>query len=50
MPIESKESTVPFTQNQMFDLVSDIASYDKFLPWCNKSTIISKKPLKDGEW
>ena len=50
MPIESKESTVPFTQNQMFDLVSDIDSYDKFLPWCNKSTIISKKPLKDGSF
>ena len=50
MPIESKESIVPFTQDQMFDLVSNIDSYDQFLPWCNKSTVISKKPLKDGSF
>ena len=34
----------------MFDLVSNIDSYDQFLPWCNKSTVISKKPLKDGSF
>ena len=29
-----KTSIMPFTSRQMFDLVNDIKSYPKFLPWC----------------
>jgi ribosome-associated toxin RatA of RatAB toxin-antitoxin module len=32
-------ATVPYTAAQMYDLVNDVASYEKFLPYCKKSTV-----------
>ena len=34
----------------MFKLVADIDSYEKFLPWCNKSTIIRKNDIDDNTY
>lgn len=31
----------------MFDLVSDVASYPKFLPWCDRAEVLQKHP--DGQ-
>lgn len=28
----------------MFEVVSDVGSYNKFVPWCNKSTVLRKSP------
>jgi ribosome-associated toxin RatA of RatAB toxin-antitoxin module len=33
---------VPYTADDMFALVNDIASYPKFLPWCKSARIISQ--------
>ena len=33
MPTHSETRTLPYTAQQMYDLVSDVASYPKFLPW-----------------
>ena len=33
MPRHSETKHLPYTPEQMFDLVSDVASYDEFLPW-----------------
>ena len=41
MPKQEESKTVSYTKEQMFDLVADIDSYDKFLPWFNKSKIIN---------
>ncbi len=30
---------VPYTPQQMFDLVNDVAKYPQFLPWCQKTHI-----------
>ena len=34
MPRHDEIRLLPFTPDQMFDLVSDVDSYPKFLPWC----------------
>jgi len=34
-----RSAQVPFSAEQMFDLVDDIASYPEFLPWCQGATI-----------
>ena len=33
MPAHSDQRVLPFSATQMFDLVADVASYPKFLPW-----------------
>ena len=48
MPKQSQEKIVNYSRKQMFNLVSDIDSYDQFLPWCNKSSVISKHKIDDN--
>ena len=48
MPKQNETKIVPFTKEQMFDLVSNIDSYSEFLPWCNASKVI-KREIKDNE-
>lgn len=38
----NKTAVLPYTQTQMFDLVSDINHYQDFLPWCSRTDIIKK--------
>ncbi len=33
MPRHSETKHLPYTREQMFDLVADVARYDEFLPW-----------------
>ena len=33
MPRHSETRFLPYTADQLFDLVADVANYDKFLPW-----------------
>ena len=33
---------VPYSTEQMYDLVNDIESYAKFLPWCISSRVLSR--------
>lgn len=37
-----RSAIVPYSVRQMFELVNDINEYPRFLPWCQKSTIISQ--------
>ncbi len=34
MPIHAERRVLPFSQQQIYDLVSDIERYPDFLPWC----------------
>ncbi|MFP6829550.1 MAG: type II toxin-antitoxin system RatA family toxin [Gammaproteobacteria bacterium] len=34
-----RSAQVPFSAEQMFDLVDDITSYPEFLPWCQSATV-----------
>ncbi len=49
MPKQEETQNVPYSKEQMFDLVSNINDYKIFLPWCNDSKIISKKEYEDHE-
>ena len=35
---------MPYSAEQMYDLVNDVESYPKFLPWCGDSQIHSQGP------
>ncbi len=44
MPTHSETRTLPYSAQQMYDLVADVASYPKFLPWCAAARIRSVTP------
>jgi ribosome-associated toxin RatA of RatAB toxin-antitoxin module len=35
----SKTAVVPYTAEQMYDLVNDIEAYPEFLPWCTAASV-----------
>lgn len=37
---------VGFTMEQMFEVVSDVGNYYKFVPWCKKSLVLLKTPAR----
>ena len=39
MPTHAEHKLVPYTPDQMFDLVADVGRYHEFLPWCAASKI-----------
>ena len=39
---------LPYTAQQMFDLVASVETYSEFMPLCERSVITSRKPLDDG--
>ncbi|MEJ6402108.1 type II toxin-antitoxin system RatA family toxin [Yoonia sp. 2307UL14-13] len=41
MPTHSETKTLPYTAQQMYDLVADVANYPKFLPWTAAARIRS---------
>ncbi len=41
MPTHSETKFLPYTAQQMYDLVADVASYPKFLPWTAAARIRS---------
>lgn len=43
MPTHIEKRILPYTPDQMFDLVSDIARYPEFLPWCTDARIIRRQ-------
>ncbi len=43
MTLVQKSALVRYSALQMFDLVNDIESYPKFLPWCAGSRIIKRE-------
>lgn len=43
MTLVQKSALVKFSALQMFNLVNDIESYPKFLPWCTGSRIIKRE-------
>ena len=49
MPKQEEKQLVPYTKDQMFDLVSNIDEYKEFLPWCNDSRIIGREEFEDHD-
>jgi len=38
-----EQKNLPYTKQQMFDLVADVGNYKEFLPWCVASRIKSRE-------
>ena len=39
MPAHNESKILPYTPQQLFDLVADVARYPEFLPWCKAARI-----------
>lgn len=42
MPTHAEQKVLPFTQQQLYDLVSAVETYPEFLPWCVGARIKEK--------
>lgn len=49
MPTHHEIKRLPYTAQQMYDLVADVASYPKFLPWNSAARIRSRRPVTAGD-
>ncbi len=49
MPTHSETRTLPYTAQQMYDLVADVADYPEFLPWTAAARINSREDKGDHE-
>ncbi|WP_226621336.1 type II toxin-antitoxin system RatA family toxin [Alloyangia pacifica] len=49
MPTHSETKRLPYTAQQMYDLVADVANYPKFLPWTAAARIRSRDDMGDHE-
>lgn len=43
MPTHAEQRLLPYTPEQLFDLVADIERYPEFLPWCVGARITSRQ-------
>lgn len=46
MPTHAERRYLPYTPQQLFDLVADVAAYPAFLPWCLASRVTKREPQK----
>jgi coenzyme Q-binding protein COQ10 len=49
MPTHSETRELPYTAQQMYDLVADVASYPEFLPWTAAARIKTREDKGDHE-
>ena len=42
MTLISRNALVPYTVEEMYQLVDDIESYADFLPWCKSTNVVSR--------
>lgn len=43
MPAHTEQKILPYSAEQLFDLVADIEKYPEFLPWCRAARILEKR-------
>ncbi len=49
MPTHSETRQLPYTADQMYALVADVAKYPDFLPWCAAARIRSREDRGDHQ-
>lgn len=49
MPTHSETRPLPYSAQQMYDLVADVEKYPEFIPWCAAARIRSVTPQGDSE-
>ena len=48
MPTHAETRPVPYTAQQMYDLVADVGKYPQFLPWTSAARVRRVTPQADG--
>jgi coenzyme Q-binding protein COQ10 len=48
MPKHQETRLLPYSADEMYDLVADVGSYPKFLPWNSAARIRSRRPIAQG--
>lgn len=48
MPTHGEKRVMPYTADQMYDLVADVGRYPEFLPWNSAARVRRVVPLEDG--
>ena len=48
MTTHAEKRVLPYTADEMYALIADVARYPEFLPWCAAARLRSRKPLPDG--
>ena len=46
MKIVSRSALLAYSPQQVFDVVADVAAYQEFLPWCERSEVLSQSPTE----
>ncbi|MEO0360333.1 MAG: type II toxin-antitoxin system RatA family toxin [Pseudomonadota bacterium] len=49
MPTHAEKREMPYSADQMYDLIADVPSYPEFLPWCAAARIRSRRPSGSAE-
>src|SRR3982751_4235760 len=47
MPLHQETRVLPYTADQMYAVVADVARYPEFLPWCER-LIVKTREKQDG--
>lgn len=48
MPMHAEKRFLPYTPEQLFELVRDVEKYPEFLPWCQGIRLRKREPAGDG--
>ena len=48
MPTHAEKRVLPYSADELYDLVASVEEYPKFLPWCSACRVRSRKTLPDG--
>jgi coenzyme Q-binding protein COQ10 len=46
MPTHAETKLVPYSPDQLFELVADVGKYPRFLPWCVGARVRSQTPVE----
>ena len=49
MPTHSETRKLPYSAQQMYDLVADVGRYPEFLPWCSAARVKTVTPQGETE-
>ena len=49
MPTHSETRRLPYTAQQMYDLVADVERYPEFIPWTAAARVRSRRPSGEAE-
>ncbi len=44
----ARTALLPYSAEQVFNIVNDVASYPEFLPWCGGSSVLSETDYENA--